>query len=135
MTRLMTEDRESVGIPIPTGQPAVRDCDPQIVMLILGDGLNEIARQPIRGAAAIAVSEQPVSVITDQAILRTEPDKTLGVLQGYVHRALGQTVRRGQMLEYRRRSGRLVYLPCLPQRGQQSEKDTQLQRNSEQFYS
>jgi hypothetical protein len=95
----MPEHSKSICIAVPSGKATVRHCDPQIVMSILSDGLNEVAREPIRCPSMISVPKEPVSVVANQAIFRAEPDESLAVLQRGVDRALGQPVRGGEMLE------------------------------------
>ncbi len=101
MAWLVPEDRESVRIPIPAGEPTVRDGNPQIMMLILSDCLDEIPWEPIGGAAAVAIADEPVSVVPDQPVLGTKPHETLSVLEGYVHRTLRQPVRGSQVFKHR----------------------------------
>src|SRR6185437_7529273 len=97
--------RELIGAAVPARQSAVAHRDPQIVVSIFGNGLDVVARKSVRSAAPITISNQPMPVITHQAVLSAKPHETLAVLQRGIDSALWQPISGGQMLENR---GRLL---------------------------
>jgi hypothetical protein len=79
------------------------------VIRILGNRPNQAARQRVRGALPIPIPNQPVPVVTHEAILSAEPDETLAVLQARQDGALRQPIGGRQMIEDGR--GRLSDAP------------------------
>jgi hypothetical protein len=94
------EHGESVGAAAPARQAAIGNGDPQIVMRILGDRLDEVARQAVGGFAPVTVAKEPMAIVADQAVLGAEPDEPLTVLQRDLDRALGEPVGARQVLEH-----------------------------------
>ncbi len=96
-------DREGVGRPIPTGNTRILDRDPQIVVRILDDLMNVVARQAATGARGVRIAQQLMAVIAHQAILRTQPYEALRVLQGHEDGPLREPIRGREVLEDERR--------------------------------
>jgi len=94
IVRVVAVDDEGVGGALPARHAAVLDGDPQIVVPVLDDGLDVVARQPAAGAARVGVAEQLMAV---------EPYEALRVLQGREHRPLRQAVGGRQVIEHQRR--------------------------------
>ncbi len=55
---IVPKDREAVGRPVPAGDTCILDRDPQIVMRILDDLIDEVARQPAAGAGRVGIADQ-----------------------------------------------------------------------------
>jgi hypothetical protein len=101
--RVMPVYRESIGAAVPLGKAAVRQGDPEVMVKVFHDRLNEVARKPIGRSAPVTVAKQPVSVVANEAVFGPEPYESLAILQGGVHGALRQAIRGRQMCEDGRR--------------------------------
>src|ERR1700682_3060970 len=103
MFGIVAVDGEAVRRALPACQAPVLDGDPQIVVPVLDDGLDVVARQPAAGTARVGVAEQLMAVVAHQAVFGGEPHEALRILQGREYRPLRQAVRCRQVLENERR--------------------------------
>src|SRR5882757_6913903 len=99
---IVAVDGKGIGRPVPARDTGVLDGYPKIVMRILDDLEDVVARQAAPCARRVSVADQFETVVADQTILGAEPHEALRILQGRIHGALRQTLRGGQMLEYER---------------------------------
>ncbi len=74
---IVAVDRESVRGAAPARNAGILDRDPQIVMRVLCDLLNEVAGQPVGGARRVGVAKQLMPVVANQPVLGPEPDEAL----------------------------------------------------------
>src|SRR4029077_15089853 len=126
MRRVVPVHRESIGAAVPPGQATVREGDPEVVVNVFGDRLDEVARKPVGRPAAVTVAKEPVSVVANEAVLGSGPHESLAVLQGGVDGALGQAAGGRQMREDGRGCIGAARGRCGGQGPQTAEQDAQL---------
>jgi len=70
-------DREGIAAAVPTGDTRVLDRDPEIMMRVLGDLADKIARQAAAGARRVGVADHFAAVEAYQSVFGAEPHETL----------------------------------------------------------
>ena len=85
---IVTEMNELLGVRIVAVQPSQTCRDPQVPLLILGDGIDPAIAQAVGRIGIGLIGFECIPVESVESILRTEPEEAAAILKNNVHGTL-----------------------------------------------